>query len=58
MRGGTPQGVEAAEHVRSEPPRLVILSEAKDLLRLLLHTESCRRANRVPGLPPHQPGTR
>ena len=55
MRGGTPKSVKAAEQVRSEPPRLVILSEANDLFRLPPHIKPRRRANRVPGLPPHSP---
>ncbi len=55
MRGGPPKSLEAAEHVRSEPPRLVILSEAKDLLRSPPHIKPYRRANRVPGLTPHSP---
>ena len=38
LRGGTPKSVKAAEHVRSEPPRLVIPSEAKGLIVSLSHT--------------------
>ena len=55
FEGWDPQGIKAAEHVRSEPPRPVILSAAKDLLRLLSHIKPRRRANRVPGLPPTGP---
>ena len=55
MRGGPPKSLEAAEHVRSEPPRLVILSEAKDLIQSPSHKNPARRANRVPVLTPHSP---
>ena len=55
MRGGDPQERNSRRARTVEPPRPVILSGAKDLLRLLLHAESCRRANRVPGLSPRSP---